>query len=528
MKKLLLLLSLFIAFSGCEKFLDITPSEGGIVKFNNINQYDALLNNLQISRNRVEWFNGILASDDCHFEPEWQTFTPGNSLQFTQNWEAYCTWNEDMYRSQGGSGSGFLPFLSTYNNMYTFNYIIETVEDPAIEGSAGLKKQIKAEAKFWRAFYHFLVAVEFCMHPGLNNGEYPGIGYRNSISPTNSGVEDRKTVKFTFDNIIQDLVEAEQALTETGKTAFDIQTPWRISAVTVQALLARVHLYMGNYALAFANAKKAYAAYNFLYDLNDQSLFALKTLAPVQTEVFNGVTYTVSPVYPAISDDRSTVSPASNSQYWYKEAYFRSSSQFGALFKMPPTQALYDMYSAEDLRKKTYFDNNLNINRNSWLPPRFKDQLISMSYIKNPASNTQCGYILGVTVPEIVLIMAECRARMAGDGEDAGVILRQLRAKRFRPGYVDNIGGTLQEVKDERRRELAMVFRWYDLKRYNALDNANIVVTKRARRDPFMIDSDIVTYRLEPNAPAYALPILQSEVELLGWQQNQYGGVSRQ
>jgi hypothetical protein len=148
--------------------------------------------------------------------------------------------------------------------------------------------------------------------------------------------------------------------------------------------------------------------------------------------------------------------------------------------------------------------------------------------MKNGTSTTGSGYILGVTVPEIMLIMAECRARGAGDGENAGVILKELRKKRFPTGFTDTIGGTLKEVKEERRRELAFVMRWYDLKRYNALDNDNITVSKLARKDVYQLNSELVTWKLAPNAPAYAMPIPQIEVDMLGWKQNEYGGVSFQ
>jgi starch-binding outer membrane protein, SusD/RagB family len=533
MKKIFLIYILFISLTGCKKYLDKNPQEGGISKFSKVEQYDALLNQFRITRNRVEWSQAIMASDDCHYEAEWQTFGSAATLTSTQPWEAYSTWNQEQYKSQFGSASGFLPFQSTYNYTYDFNYIIETVDDPAISGSPLLKKQVKAEAKFWRGFYHFLLAVEHCMHPALNNGQYPGIGYRNSISPINTGVVERGTIKSTFDNIVKDIEEAAVALNEVGKSRLLTNEPWRISVPAAQAVLARVHLYLGNYTKAFDNAKNAYAAYSFLYDLNDQSRFAVVNIPsgvpPVpQTEVFNGVTYSVFPQYPLIADDQNQVSPTSNSSYWYKEAYFRFVSQLGAIQKMPPTQALYDSYNSQDLRKKVYYDNNNNINLTTWLPPRYMNQLISKSYMKNAASRTNAGYILGVTVPEIMLIMAECRARGAGDGENASIILKTLRSKRFPVGFADNIGGSLQEVKEERRRELAMLFRWHDLKRYNALDNANITVTKRGRIDPFSRNSDIVTFRLAPNAPAYALPILQSEVELLGWQQNEYSGVTKQ
>jgi starch-binding outer membrane protein, SusD/RagB family len=214
--------------------------------------------------------------------------------------------------------------------------------------------------------------------------------------------------------------------------------------------------------------------------------------------------------------------------YWYKEAYYRAVCQLAAMNKMPPSQDLYSLYDTADLRKKRYYDNNLNINTASLFPPRRKDELVSKSYMKYALNNFGSGYILGVTVPEIMLILAECRARGAGDGENASVILKELRKRRFPTGYADKIGGSLQEVKDERRRELAFVMRWYDVKRYNALDNANIVIKKLGRRDVYQLNSDQVTWLLAPNAPAYALPIPEVEVQYLGWPQNEYGGVSIQ
>lgn len=517
-----------LVLTGCEKYLDKNPQEGGLSKFSTADQYDGLLNNIRVTRNRFEWVNAIQASDDHDIAPEWQTYVASSSLATIQRFEGFSIWNQEQYRTQANTGAGAVPFQSTYNYMYDFNYIIGTIDDPSISGSPQLKKKVKAEAKFWRGFYHFLLAVEFCQHPNLNNGQTPGIGYRDSYSTVTTGVEERKTVEYTFNRILTDLEEAEAALIEVGATRLLTNEPWRISAPAVQAQLARTYLYLGDYPKAFAKAKLAYTAYSFLYDMNNTSLFSMLNVSPIQTEVYNGVTYSVFPQYPAIAGDNSTTNAAGNSSYYYKESYFRFVSQFGAIFKMPPSQELYNMYEAQDLRKIKYFDNNQNINNTSYLPARFKDQLISKSYGKNPASISQMGYILGVTVPEIMLIMAECRARNAGDAEAANVILKTLRRNRFPASYIDNIGSTLNVVKDERRRELAMIFRWYDLKRYNALDNANITITKLGHSDPLDPNSPIVTYRLAPNAPTYALPIIQTEIDLLGWPQNEYGGVTKQ
>ncbi len=341
-----------------------------------------------------------------------------------------------------------------------------------------------------------------------------------------SGVETRSTVKFTFDNIIKDLEEAKADLFNAGAKTLEVNKPWRVTVPATESLLARVYLYLGDYKKAFDNAKSAYNSNKFLYDLNNQTLFAQRNLA-AQNETFNGVTYSVIPTFPAIASDQNANDPTSNSNLWYKESYFRFVCQASAQTRLIPTHELYDSYETTDLRKKVYYDNNGNINA-TFLRPRFKDQLISKNYLKHATSTTTSGYILGVTVPEIMLIMAECRARGAGDGEDGSIILKELRKSRFPVNYVDNITGNLESVKAERRRELAMVMRWFDLKRYNALDNANITITKRGRLDPLDFNSEVFTFKLAPNAPTYALPIIQREVEFLKWQQNEYGGISRQ
>jgi len=519
MKKLIILLAAAMFLNtGCKKFLNETPSEGGLEGFREVGQFDALLNDLQKTRNRYEWRTAIYGSDDCFFHPDWRTASSSYQIQ-----EALNVWNENELKGLSGSSTGF---YKGFSEIYTFNYITEKIDDPSIEGSSVLKKQLKGEAMFFRALIHFNLSVEHCMHPGLDNGNNPGLGYRNTTSTNPSTFNDRKTVKFTMDGVLEDLTNAEQLLEESGKGAFDINQPWRVTKVAVEALRARIELYLGNYAKAFEYAKKAYTAYNFLYDMNDASKFNMLNRQN-STTTCNGVTATVTSQSPAIFTQASNTTDP-NSLWNYKESYFRYVCQISAVNKLPPSQELYDLYNVADLRKVKYYDNNMNA-VNSPFPHCRKDELISKSYMGQAIQSTRAGYRLGVSVPEIMLIMAECRARGAGDGENANVILKTLRQNRFPTGTVDNIGSTLQEVQNERRRELAFVMRWYDLKRYNALDNANITVTKLSRSDVYDVNSTVSTYKLEPKAKAYALPIPASEISLLeGWAQNEYGGVTKQ
>lgn len=520
MKKILIIIVAIILFNtGCKKFLDETPSEGGLVGFNHVNQFDALLNDFQLTRNRFEWKTAILASDDCFFHPDWQTASPSTYQQS----EAFNVWNQNELRGLIANTG----FQRAWSQMYTFNYITDKIDDVSIAGSDVLKKQVKAEAMFFRAFTYFNLVVEYCMHPGLNSGQYPGLAYKNTISTDPSTYIDRKTISFTMEGILNDLNNAEQLLNESGKADFNINQPWRVTTVTVQAMRARVELYLGNYTKAFAYAKKAYSAYSFLYDMNNTSQFNMVNRTTISNFSCNGVPTAVTSQSPAILTNSNSVTDP-NSLWNYKENYFRYVSQLAAASKLPPSQDLYNLYDTADLRKKKFYDNNMNSVNAPFTPCR-KDEIISKSYMKNAIQATRSGYSLGMSVPEIMLIMAECRARGAGDGENASIILKELRKKRFPIGYIDNIGGSLKEVKDERRRELAFVMRWYDLKRYNGLDNDNITISKLGRRDVYQLNSENVTYRLSPNGAAYALPIPEIEITLLnGWQQNEFGGVSYQ
>jgi len=519
MKNILSILMIALLTTGCEKFLDKSPSEGGITGFSSVGQFDALLNEIRITRNRYEWNHAILGSDDCHYHPDFQTANPATYQQR----EAQNVWNEAELKGITGVVNGF---VGPWTYMYTFNYITDKIDDPSIGGSTLQKKAVKAEAMFFRALYYFTMSVQYCMHPALKNGTYPGLAYKNTVSTAPETYNDRKTIKFTMDGILKDLEESEKMLNEVGKNDFNLNVPWRITVPAVQSLRARVELYNGNYTKAFEYAKKAYDAHKFLYNMNDPVLFTNVNRGTAQTETLNGINYSVFAVSPSICTNAGNTNDAqSNSVFYYKEAYFRFVSQVSALNKMPPSQGLYDLYAANDLRKRFYYDNNQNISSASLFKASRRDQLVSKSYMKHAQSATGSGYLLGVTVPEIMLILAECRARGVGDGQNASLILKELRKSRFPTGTVDNIGGTLKEVKEERRRELAFTMRWFDLKRYNALDNDGIVVSKLARKDVFSLNSEFVLHELAPNAPAYALPIPQVEIDLLGWKQNEYSGV---
>ncbi|MFZ9386841.1 MAG: membrane lipoprotein lipid attachment site-containing protein, partial [Chitinophagaceae bacterium] len=120
MKKIIMLPLLVFALTGCEKYLDKNPQEGGLSKFTTADQYDGLLNNIRVTRNRFEWVNAIQASDDHDIAPEWQQYVPASNLANIQKFEGFSIWNREQFTSQANTGAGAVPFQSTYNYMYDF------------------------------------------------------------------------------------------------------------------------------------------------------------------------------------------------------------------------------------------------------------------------------------------------------------------------------------------------------------------------------------------------------------------------
>lgn len=259
----------------------------------------------------------------------------------------------------------------------------------------------------------------------------------------------RASLQDVYTQILSDISEAKSKLAEVageqGSTRFTIDA--------VKALEARVRLYMQDWPGA-------------------------KTVAD---EVINSGTY------PLISDVEEY------KDYWHVDGYQESIMQLyvaqpneaanvnnvylgynaGLDLFVPdfvPSQWVVDMYEDDDIRKAAYFD-TLDIQiqgvvyPNTWLVNK---------YPGNPAlftgANTNYQHEPKVfRIAELYLISAEAGARMGGAGEaDALARLNELRTKRGLAAVSSSGATLLQDIKDERFRELAFEGqRLFDLKRWN-------------------------------------------------------------
>ena len=74
--------------------------------------------------------------------------------------------------------SGFT-WKKAYAQIYTFNTVLENL-DNVEQATRTTYDQVKGEACFGRAFYHFLLLTQYCRW----EEDAPGIGYRDNTSST--------------------------------------------------------------------------------------------------------------------------------------------------------------------------------------------------------------------------------------------------------------------------------------------------------------------------------------------------------
>ncbi|HBG24452.1 MAG TPA: hypothetical protein DEO54_06770 [Rikenellaceae bacterium] len=344
-------------------------------------------------------------------------------------------------------------WLSMYGQIYIANTAIDGV--PKVPGSESAKNALIAEAKFHRAFCHLALVNIYAKHyTAANADKDPGIPLRLDLSLT--APLTRASIKEVYDAIIDDLETATPNLPTSQ------QFNHRPNRASGYALLARVYLYQGNYAKALEKANLGLALTNFLYDFNT---VLVRTVGDAKYNFFN-----VALVANAWFDKELLCQKEScmvSGTYHY--SYMLSDAQ--------TVNNLFDVVN--DLRFFVKFGT-----------------LSGASYTYGEISRrwaTQYYPIVGVTLPEMLLTRAEALARIGGAANLTSAIadLNYLRVNRYITGtHIDYIAANynkeqvIQLILNERRRELwGNGLRWFDLKRLNAIENANITIKRNFTND---------------------------------------------
>ena len=537
--KILLLAALFgiMGLGACSDFLDETPDKSGSAYIYHMDQLYGLMGSTDLylfmapyassyGGTQNYWCELIPLTDAAEYDPEYYVY--GLESNAAELYDIYSWGTEYLLEYQYAMAITWTP---SWDRIFRCNTVLANL-DKVVQTTEAIRNQVEGEARFGRAYYHFLLLIQYC----LWNEDAPGIGYRESSD--SDGIPDRQTVAYTLSHINEDLDLAEQKLREAGRTEFDFEHNFRPTVPTVQAFRARVALYQGDYETAMQNASAALEAHNTLVTFKDDPEYELFPYQDIyllneeKSEVVDTIhtymmTNLMNRMAEAIPEYEELYLPSMSADYFYgtnpiSEKFYNLWDRENDARWLHFYSARMTLTSASGIVKSdtlingtdtTYLYPCIDYETQQWLKPWH-----GYSYLRFNCN--YAGSILGMTTAEMYLIKAECEAR-AGNAAAAAEDLKTLRRTRFYDQTAaENVSGSVQEILDERFREMGNFFRFYDIKRLNGAENAGIHITREILTDPTDINS-VTTLDIAPDDPRWALPFYRYEVERMGWEQNE-------
>ncbi|WP_257667474.1 RagB/SusD family nutrient uptake outer membrane protein [Parapedobacter tibetensis] len=403
----------------CQGFLDVKPDKSLTVP-SGLDDLLSLLDNqgvyLTVSN------AGEISSDDFHVTDE-------DLASLSSDWHRRIYAWESDFLFENRSRDWNVMFATP---IYYCNSMLEHLEN--IERNTqnqALFDNIKGSAKLIRARTLFHASLIWTLaYDERTAGSTLGLPLRKSTDFNELSV--RASLKETYDFILADLQESVALLPETPLHVV------RPSKPAAYGLLARIHLYMGDYEKAFSYADSCLRIKDTLMDYNELDTDLANPIPQYNPEVILDYAMVAEQV---LSISRARIKPE-----------------------------IINSYESGDLRQRIFFTLG-------------QDGIMGF---RGSYSGMTVTLFAGIATDEIYLIRAECSARM-GNVQDALADLNRLLSKRY-----ENREGTslhmpitsgqweevLQVVMEERRKELIFRgLRWYDLKRLNR-DGANIEMVR--------------------------------------------------
>jgi hypothetical protein len=495
--KMSLLLLFFLAgtISSCKKYLEIAPNKSSSVQVKTTADLDGLLNNTATFA--VVNTGDMFATDDYGLTGQiYKNTQLANSIFFTNATVYNATW--DRIISAGTNNAGW---TSEYQKIFVANLVLTSLDK--VSGSEGDKAALAAEAHFVRAYSYWQLANDFCLPYTGQNGNEMGLPIKLTTS-FDENVE-RSTLAEVYSQIEQDLGFALAGVNSTVMQNGKLRN-WRANTAAVHCFAARYYLGKGDYLKALDEANLSLTAHSELINYND----------PAQAFVTVNSRYNINagstdPAYPAGPFDLIVYNVAIDQPYINKEfTYVRTQ------------QSNFPVVSSELLSLYGSNDRRTDVNLIEGMPvfllglASYPAQTAS-AYVSSGLTTVNCG----PSVPEAILTKAEAQARLGMFSEALGTV-NILRAKRINPTAtgsnpvtVNLTAATQQEaitkILQERRREMPLGLRWFDMRRFNNNNDANDDVIPT--RDFFDYSITTIntavpkTYTLERNSRKYAFPI---------------------
>lgn len=374
-------------------------------------------------------------------------------------------------------------WMQLYQSIFYCNTVLDEFESrtPAPEEEE-LFETVRGEAYALRAYCYFYLVNLYADVYSEENLNKPGVPMPLSAEDVHEFTQDnvREPIGDVYEQINRDLDAATADL--QGKQAKSL---YRFGYTSLQALKARVYLFMGRYEDAINAASDV---------ISSKSLFDMNNLQSIIDE--EGEQYAFSGNSGFIDTDyRNEVlffvgGNAINNIFYYSTNMFKPSEELLALCNRDPNTTDYRKYIFSSFADLTTAEGI---------------QTGPTVYYMFAQQEKQCYYI-GFKLSEAYVIRAECYARLNQLG-NAVADLNDLLVNRIKSdGFValNEVDFTqetlLQRVLEERRVELAFDggLRWFDLRRLGKPAQTHVYENGQV-------------YNLRQGDPRYVLQIPESE-----------------
>lgn len=309
-------------------------------------------------------------------------------------------------------------WTNSYSQIYAANAFLEGLSN-STDITGEIRDRLQGEALFIRAMLHFYLVNLYGDIPYITTTDYQ----------VNSSVS-RMPLNTVYEKIILDLQEAKELLPSN----YPVQDRVRANKAVVQALLARVYLYQGQWSLAESEATDI---------INNTALYDIEP--DLDAAFLKNNPSTIWQLHPGLTGANTI-----------EGRFFIFSSGPPAIAAI--NESLVDAFEINDLRKQHWLG-SVTDGSNIWYHP--------YKYKQNENTGVSQEYSILFRLEEQYLIRAEARAQqvnITGAQEDLNKI-------RNRAGLGDTSASTQQDllaaILQERRLELftEIGHRWFDLKR---------------------------------------------------------------
>jgi starch-binding outer membrane protein, SusD/RagB family len=422
--KLYILLSsaLLLLTSGCTKFSDVPPAsnimnaqavfstDGGVSNAIAGMYVNAYMTSLNVFQSNIALCPGLSADE----------------LIYTGTNTTY----EPFYRNQLAPNNGAVQELWTafYKSIYLANTMIEGVDANEKVLTPAVASTAKGEGLFMRAFCHFYLTNLFGDVPLVLTSD----PYKNNVLP-------REQQAKVYEQIIADLKAAKELL-QPDYSASATRQRFRANKFAASALLARVYLYTGQWALAASEASAVIGA---------KDLYKLMPSADIAKVFYKNSPETIW---------QMNGSTGASSTFNGYNALAFSFVDYVPLLAL--TDAMENSFSPDDLRFQNWTVSAEDDNKTYRVPFKYRN-------LYTNTTTTAEGYTY-LRLAEQFLIRAEAKAQLGVDFTGAKADLDTVRTRAGLPkSTAAGKADLLLAIENERKLELfaEVGHRWFDLKR---------------------------------------------------------------